>query len=181
MFILWTNHPYDKNLNGTKEHVARSVAESAFQFKQAVLAEKPRYGTPEWLAERAAMSAAVATPPTPATVTFEVGKGPIDGQLSLVAKCSRGCTARFTGDVHTAETGDLKLLHSCGDQSGPVPFSAAAIAEYRKLKDKENPNAPHSAQDAEYYAAAAPQESKPSKYPPMPLAVLNEMKQSIGK
>lgn len=72
-YVLWTNHPYNKNLNGTKEHVAVSVAESAFQFKQAVPAPRPRYGTPEWLAERAEASKSAVPDKHDTVVTPVVG------------------------------------------------------------------------------------------------------------
>ena len=53
MYIKWLNHPTDKTLNGQNFHVPRSVGEPAIYFQQAILAERLRYGSPEWAAERA--------------------------------------------------------------------------------------------------------------------------------
>ena len=54
MHIEWLAHPYNPALNGTKEHVSRSVAENAVHFKQAEILPRPNYGTKEWVEERQA-------------------------------------------------------------------------------------------------------------------------------
>src|SRR5208282_1329146 len=48
MYILWTNNPTNPKLNGTKQHVPRSVAEVAIFNQQATLAPRPNYGGKEW-------------------------------------------------------------------------------------------------------------------------------------
>jgi hypothetical protein len=55
--ILWTNHPTNPSLNGTKAHVALSVAEVAVAYEQATLLPRPNYGTQAWKDERAAADA----------------------------------------------------------------------------------------------------------------------------
>jgi hypothetical protein len=62
MHIEWLAHPYNPALNGTKEHVSRSVAENAVHFKQAEILPRPNYGTKEWVEERQAADAARGTP-----------------------------------------------------------------------------------------------------------------------
>ncbi len=83
MHILWTNHPYDKSKNGTKEHVASAFGEVAVGYAQAERVPPTRYGTTEWLEERKAQSAAVTNPDAHDTavpfvngVRWEVGTSP---------------------------------------------------------------------------------------------------------
>jgi hypothetical protein len=62
MHIFWTNHPYDKSKNGTKEHVASAFGEVAIGYAQAEYVQPARRGTPQWLEEMKARSAAVTHP-----------------------------------------------------------------------------------------------------------------------
>ena len=62
MKIRWTNHPSNPSLNGTEQHVARSLAEVACGYGQAEIVPPARWGTTEWHAERLAQSAAVTEP-----------------------------------------------------------------------------------------------------------------------
>lgn len=68
MYIQWINHPQFPEKNGIKEHVANAFGECAIGYGQAVLAARPNYGTPEFLAERAEMQKNRGTSPhdTPA-------------------------------------------------------------------------------------------------------------------
>lgn len=72
-YIRWTNHPFDPTKNNTKEHVARSVAEVAVAYKQAVVEPRPNYGTKEWIEER--QSADAQRVPTSADVDPNVKGG----------------------------------------------------------------------------------------------------------
>jgi hypothetical protein len=81
MHILWTNHPYDKSKNGTKEHVASAFGEVAVGYAQAEVIQPARRGTPQWLEEMKARSAAVTSPDAHDTavpfvkgVRWEIGK-----------------------------------------------------------------------------------------------------------
>lgn len=51
--IRWSNHPTDKNLNGTEQHVPRSVSDYAVAVGQATVCIPARRGTNQWLAEMA--------------------------------------------------------------------------------------------------------------------------------
>jgi len=73
MYILWTNNPTNPKLNGTKQHVPRSVAEVAIFNQQATLAPRPNYGTKEWAEERKALSAQAQGPFSGDTVTGVTG------------------------------------------------------------------------------------------------------------
>jgi len=46
--IRWSNHPTDKTLNGSEQHVPRSVAEYACAVGQASVCPFPRRGAPGW-------------------------------------------------------------------------------------------------------------------------------------
>ncbi len=101
MYILWKKHPYKPELNGTKEHVARSLGEVAVGYGQAELCPRPNYGTPEWAAERAADEKGIA----PAVVAWGIHRNLNTSRPSIVGRCSREVcgTLRFEGrpeDAH---------------------------------------------------------------------------------
>ncbi|MGA7511336.1 MAG: hypothetical protein WBW46_00490 [Candidatus Sulfotelmatobacter sp.] len=87
MYIKWLNHPTDKTLNGQNFHVPRSVGEPAIYFQQAILAERPRYGSPEWAAERAEMAKLSAASPSKDDVCPETVEGT---KWSLITRASNG-------------------------------------------------------------------------------------------
>jgi hypothetical protein len=179
--IKWVNHKECSYLNGTIAHVSQFEANYRIDItKEAERAPAPRYGSREYLEDRQAEQAAAIQPLPPAVVSFAVGIGPIDGALSINATCTRGCRARYTGDPDAAlrvreacgnytKRGIEHLLftHSCG--TSPETFPPDVCAQYRKAKQAENPKQTLSVSEATYHALAAPQTSKPSAYPPMPV------------
>jgi hypothetical protein len=73
MQILWTNHPSDKSLNGTKQHVAREFAIVVASYNQATICPRPNYGTKEWIEERQAADAARGINKADTAIPFVVG------------------------------------------------------------------------------------------------------------
>ena len=85
--IKWLHHPTKPELNGTTEHVARELATIACGYGQAELCPRPGYGSPEWLADRAALSAAAHANPTDVNPTVAgVEWGVQDKSLSVFSK-----------------------------------------------------------------------------------------------
>jgi hypothetical protein len=55
VYIQWIQHPVFKEKNLTLEHVKTSVGEYAVAVGQAILAPRPRHGSPEWQEQMAAL------------------------------------------------------------------------------------------------------------------------------
>jgi len=130
MRITWTNHPYDKNKNGVTEHCPRSVVESAITFNQGIIPPRPRYGTPEWLAERAeAAKTAVPDKNDVLTPFIEGNKWglitePHTGRQVLVLE--HGFEKTFF------PTAEQALAHGC-----PKNIAAQFIPEARRQSNRE--------------------------------------------
>ncbi len=144
MFILWKNHPLDKTKNGTKEHVARSLAEVACGFGQAELCPRSNYGTAEWAAERAALAAHAAVNPTDVNPTVAgVQWGVQDKSLSpfsrvMVLKRSGSTIEYFDAPPADAPLTIIQrfsdLTNTTADEAG---FAAITAAKQQAEANKE--------------------------------------------
>jgi len=131
MYILWTSHPTNPKLNGTKEHVPRSVAEVAIYNHTATLAPRPNYGTKEWTEERQALDAQRGHPAgdvVPPTLTPGWG---VSRKINAAAPNGYAIyliESRVSGEVVRYETAqvDLAIKNGC---------PAAIIAEFKRQID----------------------------------------------
>jgi hypothetical protein len=124
-YIIWKNHPYRPELNGTKADVARSLAEVAIGYGQAELCRRPAYGTAEWVQERQA-AAAKAVPDSgdvdPNSKGTEWGlKDRADSPFSQVTIIKR--------------TGSTTTYYS----TPPVDCPPSIVARWAELTQVENP------------------------------------------
>jgi hypothetical protein len=145
MYILWTNHPYDKSKNGTKQDVPRSVWESAKTYGQAELVTepRPRYGSTEWMEARQAASRELNPQPrTDPRVEWGIKIGTFNKRPAITASCSNpNCNRNFRYEGPTFKVAGgrkvplsldfIVFTHSCG-YAFPENVPAQVVEEYRK-------------------------------------------------
>ena len=129
MKITWLKHPFSPELNGVSEHVARSVAESALQFKQAVLAPRPPYGSSAWLEERAEAARNAVPDKNDTVITPVVGKVwclMTTAQERSLLVLKSGFETTYFADVRTA------LAAGC-----PKKIADQFVPEEKRKSDRE--------------------------------------------
>ena len=123
MQILWTNHPSDKSLNGTKQHVAREFAIVVASYNQATICPRPNYGTKEWIEERQAADAARGINKADTAIPFVVGV-----RWGLQSH-------PLAGDVIVRESGSEISYYSDAVTAEHFGCPKSLVAEFNRLTD----------------------------------------------
>jgi hypothetical protein len=154
--IKWLRHPNPakQHLNGTIDYPTREEVAPYLLSGQAVLvnAEKPRYGSTEWMEEKQAKGRALNPPCTEARVTWGIKFGTFNKRPAITASCSNPICTHFRYEGPTFKVGTNKkgvkervllsldfivFTHSCGALF-PENVPAHVVEEYRKAYAEGN-------------------------------------------
>jgi hypothetical protein len=128
------NYPVISERN-KRIHVPSSVGEVAIYNRTATAVAPAKRGTNEYLQERAALTASLAPPVAPPTISWSVragggGDGLVEKRPAIYAVCSSAnCAVRFRyeGQPEYAET--VTFTHSCGSHA-PARVPADIVELY---------------------------------------------------